>query len=275
MTDSPRAERPLIAFFRNDDVNDLTPELVELTDLLVNERVPIVHAVEPGNVSDECTQWLLAQRAEHGRLVQIMQHGYDHSWHSRGEFGGDRSYEDQYADLERGKRIMDERFGDQWFPAVNFPFGPYNRHSIRAVDQLGFRVINGHFNPRLSRRAFYTVGRLLRKGQILDKHVSHHLDLYPGTRLFCIDMAITYIAKYHGEHGSTECDWFDVEYMMVRFNTVRRHINVIGWLLHHRFHHSEGSIRLVADSIARMRAQDPGIEFWNYEEIHQAYGRPL
>ncbi|MCP4546472.1 MAG: polysaccharide deacetylase family protein [bacterium] len=273
MTRNASAHLPPIVFFRNDDVNELTPELIELTALLVAENVPIIHTVEPGNVTEECVAWLLRQKAEHGRLVELMQHGWNHSWHGVGEFGGDRSYDDQYRDLSRGKQIMDDKFGDQWFPAVNFPFGPYNQDSIRIVGELGFTVFNGHFNPRLSRRLFYKVGRFLKRGQILGKHVSYHLENYARTDIFTIDVVLSYIKKYHGEHGSIDCDFHDLETLFARYDSARRFVNIIGWLLHHRFHHTPASMRLVGDSITELRSRVPDLEFWNFEEICRAHGR--
>lgn len=262
---------PVVAFFRNDDVNELTPELVAISELFFTAGIPIIHAVEPGNLSDACANWLIEKKAQHGRLLEIMQHGYNHTKHSAGEFGGSRAFQEQYDDLRRGRDIMDRRFGDRWFPAVNFPYGPYNQATIRAVDEIGYKVFNGHYNPRLSRRLFYLIGRLLGKGQLLSRHVSHHLEIYPGTHVFTIDMAISYIDRYRGHYGSTDCDWFPLAALMERFAAARRHIEVIGWLLHHRYHTTPASVKLVQDSIDAMRRAAPGIEFWNFEEIHAAY----
>ncbi|MCB1162739.1 MAG: polysaccharide deacetylase family protein [Candidatus Krumholzibacteriia bacterium] len=262
---------PVIAFFRNDDVNELTPELIALSELFFAAEIPIIHAVEPGNVTDDCVDWLLEKKAQHGRLLEIMQHGYNHTKHYDGEFGGKRGYREQYEDLKRGQDIMDARFGDQWFSAMNFPYGPYNQDAIRAVDALGYKVFNGHYNPRRSRRLFYALGRLMGKGQIMNRHISHHLEIYPGTSTFTIDMAITYIDSYYGHYGSQECTFFSVDELMQRFEEAKRHINAIGWLLHHRYHNSEASLRLVQDTIDAVRKSDPAIEFWNFEEIHAAY----
>ncbi len=270
-TQGPASPDLIVAFFRNDDVNELTPELVAVSELLFAEGIPIIHAVEPGNVTDACVDWLLEKKAQHGRLLEIMQHGYNHTKHYGGEFGGKRAYQEQHDDLRRGREIMDRRFGDHWFPAVNFPYGPYNQATIRAVDDLGYTIFNGHYNPRLSRRLFYVIGRLLGKGQILNRHISHHLEIYPGTHVFTIDMAISYIDRYHGNYGSNQCDWHGLADLMQRFEAAKRHIHAIGWLLHHRYHSTPASLKLVQDTITAMRQGNPGIEFWNFEEIHAAY----
>lgn len=263
---------PLIAFFRNDDVNELTPELIAVSEIFFAAGIPIIHAVEPGNLTDACVDWLIEKKLQHGRLLEIMQHGYNHTKHQSGEFGGTRSYREQYDDLRRGREIMERRFGEHWYPAVNFPYGPYNQATIRAVDDLGYAIFNGHYNPRLSRRLFYVIGRILHKGQLLNRHISHHLEIYPGTHTFTIDMAISYIEHYRGNYGSSDCDWYSLDALMDRYEATKRHINVIGWLLHHRYHQTPASLKLVQDSIDAMRRRDPAIEFWNFEEIHAAFG---
>ena len=50
-------------FFRNDDVRDkLDQSLVSITELFIDNRVPISHAVEPANVSDEVIKWLIEMK---------------------------------------------------------------------------------------------------------------------------------------------------------------------------------------------------------------------
>lgn len=268
------AETP-VAFFRNDDVNELSPELIRLSEVFFEAQIPIIHAVEPGNVTDECVEWLLAMKKKHGRLLEIMQHGYNHVKHNSGEFGGKRSFKEQYDDLQRGMAIMDDRFGDNWFRAVNFPYGPYNQATIRAVDTLGFVVFNGHYNPRFSRRLFYAIGQLLGKGQIFRRHVSHHLRTYPDTNTFTIDMAIIYNSDFYGHYGSHDCEWEELNDLMALFNAAQQQINVIGWLLHHRYHQETESLDLVRQTIQGMKARVPDIEFWNFEEIYQVYAKGL
>lgn len=259
-----------VFYFRNDDVNVLDDELMAVTERCLAEGVPITHAVEPANITDEAVEWLLEQKAREPRLVEIMQHGYDHRERYLGEFGGRRPYEEQYADLARGKEILLEKFGDAFLPCLNFPFGPYNQASMRAADRLGFRIICSHYNHRLSRRIFYRVGHLLRRGQMFGKHVSHHLDFYPGTGMFCVDMAVSFIAEYFGPHGSTTCRFHPVERMIANAKGFIPYTPVIGVLLHHRFHRTPESLDLITETIRGLK-QIPDTEFLNIEEIYRRY----
>ncbi|MBT3316703.1 polysaccharide deacetylase family protein [bacterium] len=256
-----------IFYFRNDDVNVLDEELINVTRRCTDEGVPITHTVEPANVTDECIDWLIAEKSKNPRLVELMQHGYDHVERDVGEFGGNRSYEDQFADLSTGKRILQEKLGDAYLPCLNFPFGPYNKNSMRAADDLGFRIICSHYNHRLSRRIMYAVGHALNLGQILDKHVSYHLGTYPRTGMYCIDMAVSFIDKYIGEHGSNTCEFHSAEKMAENITPFLNFTPVIGVLLHHRFHHTEESLDLITKTIRHIKTI-PGAEFLNIEEIY-------
>jgi len=139
---------------------------------------------------------------------------------------------------------------------------------MRAADELGFRIINSHFNHRLSRRVMYAVGHAMRAGQILDKHISYHLDFYPRTGMFCVDMAVSFIRKYIGEHGTRTCEFHSLEGMKTNLTPFMDHTSVIGVLLHHRYHQSEESLDLITDFIRHLK-QIPDAEFLNIEEIYQ------
>lgn len=259
-----------IFYFRNDDVNILDTELKAVTQRCTDAGVPLTHAVEPANVTEETTSWLRDRRAPAPRLIEIMQHGYDHQKRDIGEFGGNRPYADQLRDLDRGKRILQAGFGDAFLPCLNYPFGPYNRHSMRAADKLGFRIVSSHYNCRRSRRLMYAVGHTLRRGRLLDKHVSWHLDFYPGTGLFCVDMAVSLIRSYIGPYGGRECVFHDLAWLKSRVAEFIPHTPVIGILLHHRYHTSEPALALISDLIAHLQTL-PGAEFLNLKEVYDRF----
>ena len=94
-------------FFRNDDVRgSLDGSLVRIQELFIKRGIPITHAVEPANITEDVVNWLLSVKDKHPNMVSIMQHGYDHSIKNirqYGEFGGDRTYDEQYQDIGNGK----------------------------------------------------------------------------------------------------------------------------------------------------------------------------
>lgn len=259
-------------YFRNDDVNRLDRQLVDVTELFIEQEIPIIHAVEPANVESDTVEWLICLKRKYPRLVEIMQHGFDHKRRDLGEFGGNRPYEDQLRDLSAGKRIMEEKFGEHFLNAVNFPFGPYNRGTIKAVNELKFAIVSSHFNYRLSRRAMYAVGRVLKQGQIFGKHVSHHMRYYPGTDLFDIDMSLSFIKTYTGGYDSTDCIFYPAEHLFKTYALFARYTNVIGFLIHHRYHKDPKSLGLLRDTIMRLKNIEQ-VAFTNYSELYERYAK--
>lgn len=256
-------------YFRNDDVNTLDKELINVTELLITEGVPITHAVEPANVKDDTVAWLNEMKAENPNLIEIMQHGFDHKRRHLGEFGGSRPYEEQLEYISKGKQIMLESFGENFVKAINFPFGNYNKHTIKAADELGFKIISSHYNYKPSRRIMYYLGNLARRGQIFGKHVSHHMQYYPATNLFEIDMCLSFIKKYIGGYNSRECVFEDINDMLEEYQHFKKHTNVIGILLHHRYHHSRKGVELIRDTIKALKTED--VVFTNYSELYRTF----
>lgn len=263
----------MILFFRNDDIrNNLDDSLVKITKIFVEKNIPITHAIEPANVTKKVVDWLIEVKKKYPDLIEIMQHGYDHGHKNKikkGEFGGQRSYEDQYKDIKAGKDLMDEYFGNLWFPAFNFPYGTYNPEAIRAVNDCGFKVINSHFNIEWKRQIFYKIGHILRKGFLFNHHVSWNLDYYPNTNLFEIDINVSFIKKYIDEEYN--CEMLTLEEMI---HETKRYFGqkTIGVLLHHRYHNTKDKIDLVIEYLNWCKTLK-NVEFCNLESIYKKYAR--
>ena len=58
-------------FFRNDDVNVLDKELMNLMSVFESQNVPIVMAVEPANVTKETVEWLKYKKKNLERLYLL------------------------------------------------------------------------------------------------------------------------------------------------------------------------------------------------------------
>ena len=126
-------------FFRNDDVRDTLDEsLIKIQEIFIKKNVPITQAVEPANVTDSVVNWLLRQKQQYPELITFMQHGYNHivkNKYKKGEFGGQREFDEQYEEIKAGKDLMVKYFNNQWFEAFNFPYAPYNEASIDALEK--------------------------------------------------------------------------------------------------------------------------------------------
>lgn len=263
-----------IFFFRNDDVRDTLDEaLVRLTDIFIEYGIPITHAVEPLNVTEEVTAWLIEKKKNHPRLIELIQHGLDHSVKisgpRKGEFGGNRTYQEQFDDLQQGMHLMDEKFGDLWFRGFCFPYGPYNPAAMKALNDLGFKLVNSHFNIRPSRRLFYGLGHLLRRGYLFGKRVSWNLQYRPGTSLFEVDMNVSFIKKYHSE--GTDCDFYTLDQLKQRTTPYLRY-RTIGVLFHHRYHIADEHFDLVRRYLDWVQSL-PRVRFMNMQEIFERFSK--
>ncbi len=258
-----------IFFFRNDDVRDnLDQSLVDITDIFIKNEIPITHAVEPANLTPEVVAWLIEVKKSYPELIGIMQHGYDHkvkNKHKKGEFGGQRSYEEQYQEIWKGRELMDIYFGDVWFPAFNFPYAPYNRASIRALDDLGYKVLNSHYNIDWKRRIFYFLGHLLGRGLLLNHHVSWNMNKYPGTSMYEISMSISFIKRYINEE--TDCELYSYEDLCSQIDRYMLCPYPVGLLLHHRYHTAQDSVVLISRVIDYLESK--GAAAVSMEDIYQ------
>jgi peptidoglycan/xylan/chitin deacetylase (PgdA/CDA1 family) len=258
--------RKTYVFFRNDDVNRMEPGLVEMTQVLAAQGATVAHAVEPANLAPDVRDWLLdSQRIG----VEIIQHGYAHVRHDLGEFGGNRPEAAQRADLEAGLRLMHDAFGDAFLPVMSFPFGHYNAHTIQLLDELGYTVLSSHVRHQFKRRVFYILGRALGRGRWLGRHVSHHLDFYPGSRLLEISVSISPIRKYLHDAEGTACEFYSNQELRRIFRTCRRQSPVVGVVLHHRFHDTPERLAVLSEFVAMLRAE-PEVEFTTLTSIRRS-----
>lgn len=225
-----------IVFFRDDDVNVLDDTFTRFVELFINHQVPLVLAVEPGNLTTEMVRYLLETRSANPGLIEIVQHGWSHAEHDQGEFGGRRGYADQLDDICKGLNIMRASFGDAFFPAFTFPFGQYNQHTIRILNELGYLVLSSKFNHSFLAQLFYWLGCLTHRKWIFHHRVSYHTRNYPESNLKEISVSISPIKQYLGPHGTTKCIFESLEMLKSQYLLSRKRTPVVGIVLHHRYH---------------------------------------
>ncbi|MFH1119565.1 MAG: DUF2334 domain-containing protein [Bacteroidota bacterium] len=231
------SRKKTVVFFRNDDVRDkLDESLIRLTEVCMKHGVSISHAVEPANVSEEVVDWLISQKKQFPGLVEIIQHGYDHNLANPGqkmEFGGNRSFDDQYKDLKKGKETMDRLFGDLWSPIFTFPYGTYNLSTLKAIDQLGYHTISSKMQFSIKVRLKNFVGKLLGKDILFGKKINYHPGPRKGYKFREISVSANLIKRYTGE---AEADHYTLEEIRRQVKRAMNYTGIIGILFHHRFH---------------------------------------
>lgn len=230
-------------FLRNDDVRaTLDESLIQITNLLIKYNIPISHAVEPANVSSKVVDWLLERKLSNPNLIEIIQHGYNHQINyqkvvggklRKGEFGGSRSYMDELETLSKGKELMNNYFSDYWTPIISFPFGAYNSNTIQAANDLMFIGLSSSVSYSKKSAMKDRLGRALGRDILISKRVSYHNLIRKNTSLFELNVSVNLIQKYLNE---LEAKHFSVEQLVEKFNRSLLNSNVVGILLHHRYH---------------------------------------
>lgn len=263
-----RGKNSGIVFFRNDDVNVLDDTFIRFVELFITHNVPLVLAVEPANLTLEMVRYLLEAQTSYPSLIEIIQHGWSHAQHDRGEFGGRRGYSDQLDDICRGLNVMRSRFGEAFFPAFTFPFGQYNEHTIRVLGKLGYMVFSSKFNTSFAAQVFYRFGRMAHRNWMFGRRISYHLRTYPGSSLDEISVSLSPIKKYVGPHGSTECVFESLETLKSQYLASRKRTSVVGIVLHHRYHASPGQLSLLANLVEWLAAL-AGAGFMTLRDIYQ------
>jgi len=262
-----------LIFFRNDDVRgSLDDALVQLTELFIEQKIPISHAVEPANLSKEVVKWLLDLKIKYPNLIDIIQHGYDHSEKNKirkGEFGGQRVYKEQFEDIKNGKSLMNQYFGNLWFPAFCYPNGPYNYAAMKALVDNNFKVVNGGWEIDLKHKIFYLIGHLFRKELLFGYRVPYNLEYRPKNKIFQVNINISLINKYIDE----ETNSIMLSLNKLKMETERfKILPTIGILFHHRYHNTRERIKLVKDYLIWLKAESY-FKFVTIKNIYNRYAR--
>jgi hypothetical protein len=251
-------------FFRNDDVDVIQPGLQELTNIFLDRGIPLNHAVVPFRLSGDVASWLSDLSASR---IEVIQHGFTHAIHDKGEFGGKRSFEEQWEEMHRGKQILEEKFGNQFFPAFSFPYGHYNSYSITALDRLGYKAVSSFLGLKTKRRIFNQIGHLLHIGRLAGRHISYHTLRIPRTNMLELSVAISATNQYVGGYTSTNCGYESLESLKTKFDSYKRYTPIIGIVLHHRYHGEAARLELVSQFVDWLYRMD-NVRFYTLGEIY-------
>jgi len=133
-------------FFRDDDVDEDEARLRMLLDLFEESATPINLEIIPGRLTESGIQLLRQRRHAQPALFELNQHGWQHVNHeSQGrkcEFGVSRSFDEQLADILRGRKVLERAFGEAFSPVFTPPWNRCTDATHRALDQLGFNVLS-------------------------------------------------------------------------------------------------------------------------------------
>ena len=135
-------KKPIDIFFRDDDVDIDEENLHRLLTIFADRKIPLIAGVIPKLLIGDCIKLL----SEFSEFTELVQHGWQHKNHEilqrKCEFGNSRNFAEQFSDLAAGQKIMNEAFGENWFPAFIPPWNRCTEITHRALDELGFRVLS-------------------------------------------------------------------------------------------------------------------------------------
>ena len=185
-----------LVFFRDDDVGELTDPLRFHLDLLIEFGVPCHYQVVPSYLDAECAAELRRIKAAHPDLVHFNQHGLHHEQIVDGrveyaEFAFGRPYEDQRKAIAEGRDQLAQQLGEAFSPDVfTPPCHKYDESTLRALGDLGFRVLSAGLRTDWPARAYYQLGRALGRVELLGKRVSYHRRFTPDARLAEVSVVV-------------------------------------------------------------------------------------
>lgn len=265
---APRPGDKPIAFFRDDDAGELTPELKRVAELMLAEGVPCNYAVVPAYLSRRTADWLIGLRRENPGMIEINQHGFLHEQVIRGrhcysEFGGGRPFEDQRRAIAEGRELLIRLFGEHLGAEVFTP--PSNRFdesTLRAMVELGFTILSGLVKTVRYRRVVYDVGYALSKTHLLGTPISYHERITPGFGLLELSTAIDIDGQPRllgGVHLK------DAERLWSELERARRVQRYVGTMIHHAAYRSQSKLDTLREFLRAIRRE--GIEVRTIEAI--------
>jgi len=148
-----KAKAPIDLFFRDDDAGWDDSRLAALLDVFQEPLIPLDLAVIP-----QALTATLAAALQHRASAQplgLHQHGFAHANHEpdgrKCEFGSSRTAEQQYRDIEQGRRRLQERLGSASDPIFTPPWNRCTAATVAALRALDFAVLSrDHGAERLS-----------------------------------------------------------------------------------------------------------------------------
>jgi hypothetical protein len=266
--------RDRTVFFRDDDVDELTDELIEFVNFFLTEEIPVNYQVVPGKLQDDACEFILEKRRTHPELIRLNQHGYMHEHvndgvHTWFEYSGNRPYEDQHESIQCGQRILREKLGSCFDDRVFTPPGhKYDENTLRALEALGFQILSASSYTSPQARLYYGFGKLLRRASLLGKRISYNGQRLPGHDLREISVALD-VDMTKDVRGNPIAKTSTT--LIREFQQASRNTRVVGIVFHHScYDHRKQEI--LHELISFLRTV-PGLSFRLIEDVADGLGQ--
>lgn len=140
------AQKEIRIFCRDDDIDEDEETLRRLLDITLSRGVPLNLEIIPGKLTDPTITLLKNHIRVNSDLVVLNQHGWMHVNHEKEgrkcEFGVSRGFYAQFEDIARGKALLEEIFGDRFYPTFIPPWNRCTEDTFKVLDQLCFQVLS-------------------------------------------------------------------------------------------------------------------------------------
>lgn len=236
---------------------------------VVERQLPVSYQIIPERLTEECAAFLLEAKNAAPQRVEFGQHGLRHQMTVRGkllnhEFGPERTYDQQFADIQAGRSILTNRLGsDVDLRVFTPPRHRYDRATLRAIKAAGFPILSASSYTTPAHRAAYAFGRAAGLTNLGKPGVPHHGRVRPDSGLFELSVAVG-VDDGHDPLGSAET-------IVSRVRQAAGHTRDVGVLFHHDVFESTSSrdfVRRVLDGLMAI----PNARFLTisalYDELH-------
>lgn len=253
-------------FLRDDDVGAPTPALSDFVRRFTKRGLPVSYQIIPEKFTPQAAAFMLAERAKAPSLIEFGQHGLRHEMQVHGkteyyEFGPERTYGQQLADIEEGKALLQDRLGaNEPLEIFTPPRHRYDRNTLKAIRATGFSVLSASSYTTARHRAAYAVGRAIGLTNLGRPGVSWHERVRPDCGLFELSVAV----------GVDDGDYTvgTVDDVMAKVDRARRHTSTVGLLFHHEVFGSPGGEGYLEALLDRLQ-QLPGVTFHTIGDLHR------
>jgi hypothetical protein len=261
-------------FFRDDDIGELNAPVRTLVELLLEERVPCNYLVIPRYLNAEAAAYMRGKRRANPGLIELNQHGYLHEQiingaHDYSEFAGGRPYEEQRQAIAEGKRVLEEMLGDDFGPDVfTPPCHKYDTNTLRALAACGFSVFSAGVKADRAARAYYDLGRALKKVILFGQRVSYHGAKDPETGMVDLSTSIN-IDEDFDRAGNRILKRFDD--LVLEWERAKSCYPIVGVLLHHGQYETSEKADTLRKLVRHIKA-DASVELKTIEQIASSLG---
>lgn len=244
-------------FFRVDDVCIYSDYLIKLTDIFVGNNISVSYQVTPKLLESKTVEYLNEYEIKK-YVSDIGQHGYQHKDWGGGEFSCNRSYEEQRDDITLGLEIIRRNFTDTWNWVFSFPWGKFDKNTLRVLRDNNFKVYSKQFRTELFSRVAYQALRVTKKEHFRKHAISYHkLKRYNIRELsICIDFNKEYKFNTFKTYAQ----------IINEYEKAKKVTNYIGFLLHPNHIDSNNGMETIGKVIKYLK-QSKDIEFATISDI--------